>query len=80
MGSVAGDFALAFNARGGVLVAGGIAPHLLASLRSGVFRARFEAKGRFNGYMSGVASQVITHPYAALLGAAGRVLKIAGNQ
>ncbi len=69
-GAVAGDLALALGARGGVFLAGGIAPRLLGPLREGEFRQRFEAKGRFAGFMAAIPTQVITHPYAALIGAA----------
>lgn len=70
LGSAAGDAALMLGARGGVLIGGGVAPRLLAWLDRGGFRARFEAKGRFEGYMRALPTAVITHPYAALLGAA----------
>lgn len=69
-GSVAGDIALALGARGGVFLGGGIAPRLLAVLEAGGFRDRFEAKGRFSAYMAQIPTQVILHPFAALLGAA----------
>ncbi len=69
-GSAAGDLALAYGARGGVYLGGGIAPRILTFLQAGGFRARFEAKGRFAGYLAAIPTRVITHPYAALLGAA----------
>lgn len=69
-GSVAGDFALAYGATGGVFLGGGIAPRILDELRGGEFRRRFEAKGRFSAYTGAISTQVITHPYAALLGGA----------
>jgi glucokinase len=70
LGSTAGDFALAYGAQGGVYVAGGIAPRLFDRLRTSLFRERFEAKGRFQGYVSAIPSRVVLHPYVALLGAA----------
>ena len=69
MGSVAGDFALAYGAQGGVCIAGGVAPRLLAYLEKSDFRRRFEAKGRFEGYLRSIPTMVVTQPYAALLGA-----------
>lgn len=69
-GAAAGDFALAFGAVGGVFLGGGIGPRILDALRKGGFRARFEAKGRFGAYTARIATQVIIHPYAALLGGA----------
>jgi glucokinase len=68
-GSAAGDIALVYGALGGVYLAGGIAPRILAWLRKSAFRRRFEAKGRFAGYVKPIATQVILHPYAALVGA-----------
>jgi glucokinase len=69
-GAAAGDLALVYGARGGIYLGGGIAPRLLPWLRRGTFRARFEAKGRFAAYVQPISTQVILHPYAALLGAA----------
>jgi glucokinase len=78
-GSVAGDIALTMGARGGVYLAGGIAPRLLDTLRGGSFRERFEAKGRFSGYMGRIPTRVILHPFAALIGA-GLILQSASPQ
>lgn len=70
LGSVAGDIALTLGARGGVYVAGGIAPRILPFLKASPFRERFERKGRFQPYLAQVPTWVITHEHAALLGAA----------
>jgi glucokinase len=67
---VAGDFALAYGARGGVYISGGIAPRMLERLASGDFRARFEDKGRLSDYVRDIPTYVIVHPYPALVGAA----------
>jgi glucokinase len=69
-GSVAGDVALMFGARGGVFLGGGIAPAIARHLQSGEFRSRFEAKGRFRNYASGIPTSIIINTYAPLLGAA----------
>jgi glucokinase len=69
-GSVAGDFALAYGARGGVFLGGGIAPAILGRLQTGSFRRRFEEKGRFQDYLAAVPTAVIINSNAALLGAA----------
>jgi glucokinase len=69
-GAAAGEIALVFGARGGVYLGGGIAPRILGWLRQSAFRSRFEAKGRFAGYVKPIPTRVILHPYAALLGAA----------
>jgi len=73
-GSVAGDFALSYGAQGGVYLAGGIAPQLIAVLNRGGFRRAFEAKGRLSPYLTAIPTYVVTHPHRALIGAA-RVLK-----
>ncbi len=70
LGAVAGDIALTTGARGGVYIAGGIAPRILPFLKASPFRQRFERKGRFKDYMTDIPTWVITHKHAALLGAA----------
>ena len=70
LGTVAGDLALAFGARGGVYVTGGIAPVILEFLRASTFRNRFEAKGRMSEYVQTIPTRVIVRPDAALVGAA----------
>ena len=70
LGAAAGDFALAYGAVGGVMLAGGIAPRMLDMLAAGGFRAAFERKGRLAAYLSAIPTGVIVHPYLALLGAA----------
>ncbi len=69
-GSVAGDLALTFGARGGVFLAGGIAPTMADRLAGGLFRRRFQDKGRFRDYVGAIPVDIILHPRAALLGAA----------
>jgi glucokinase len=71
LGSLAGNLALTLGARGGVYVGGGIAPRLGTALDASSFRARFEAKGRFEAYLREIPVWVITaDPSPALLGAA----------
>lgn len=70
LGAVAGDIALTTGARGGIYIAGGIAPRILPFLQASPFRERFERKGRFQPYMAAIPTHVILHKYAALLGAA----------
>ena len=70
MGSVAGDIALTFGARGGVFVSGGIAPKIADRLVASPFRARFEAKGRLSDYMAEIPTSLVLHPYPAIIGAA----------
>jgi glucokinase len=69
MAAVAGDFALAFGAQGGVFVGGGILPRLLPHLDHAAFRARFETKGRFVGYLKAIPVHVVVAGDASLRGA-----------
>ncbi|HEY8004829.1 MAG TPA: glucokinase [Phenylobacterium sp.] len=70
LGSVAGDLALSFGARGGVFVSGGIAPRMADRLSAGSFRARFEDKGRLRAYVEQIPTSLVVHPYPAIVGAA----------
>lgn len=71
LGAVAGDLALTFGARGGVYLAGGIAPRILPALEASDFRRRFEAKGRFQAYLAAIPVSVILKADPAFLGLAG---------
>jgi glucokinase len=68
LGSVAGNLAVTFCARGGVYVAGGIVPRFPDFLAASTFRARFEAKGRFRDYLRVIPTSVIIRPDASFLG------------
>jgi glucokinase len=69
-GALAGDQALAVLARGGVYVAGGIAPKLLPRLGAGGFVAAFNDKGPDAGWTRACPVHVVTNPDLPLLGAA----------
>ena len=69
-GAFAGNLALAGLARGGVYIAGGIAPKIIAVLKQGAFIEAFCGKGRFSGLMQKIPVQVVMNPKAGLLGAA----------
>lgn len=79
LGAVAGDVALTMGARGGIYIAGGIAPRILPFLQASPFRERFERKGRFQDYMAAIPTKVIMHKHAALLGAARVAFAEAGE-
>lgn len=71
LGSVAGNLALTLGARGGVFIGGGIVPRLGHWFDRSPFRERFENKGRFKAYLSGIPVWVITSSQSpALMGAA----------
>src|SRR5499427_2782863 len=68
LGTFAGNVALMFGARGGVFLAGGIAPRLTDYIARSEFRARFEHKGRFRQYLASIPSSIIVHPAATFMG------------
>jgi glucokinase len=70
LGRFAGNVALAFGARGGVYIGGGIAPKITAALSAGSFRAAFEQKGRMSTYLAPIPVYVILAEFATLKGAA----------
>jgi len=74
-GTVAGDFALAHGARGGVFLAGGIAQKIEQVLESSDFRARFESKGRLSDYVKAIPTRLILSEDTAFLGAASASLE-----
>jgi glucokinase len=69
-GSTAGDHALAVMARGGVYVAGGIAPKILLRLVAGGFGAAFNDKGSHSAFVREMPIFVVTNDKLGLLGAA----------
>ncbi|ODR98031.1 hypothetical protein AUC68_11035 [Methyloceanibacter methanicus] len=70
LGRFAGDMALAFGARGGVYIGGGIAPKMLPRLEQADFREEFERKGRMKPYVEAIPIHVIVSDYPGLKGAA----------
>jgi glucokinase len=68
LGSFSGNVALTFGARGGVYIAGGIAPRILGLMGRSQFRRRFEEKGRLRPYLEAIPSCVIVHSAAAFVG------------
>lgn len=76
LGSVAGNLALTLGARGGVYIGGGIAPRLLSELAQSNFRTRFEGKGRFADYLSGIPCFVIDAAVSPALDGASRALDL----
>jgi glucokinase len=67
-GAYAGDLALTGLTRGGVYVAGGIAPKIIGKLEDGFLKA-FRDKGRFSPLMAEIPVHVVMNPEAGLLGA-----------
>jgi glucokinase len=69
-GAAAGDIALTFGARGGVLLAGGLSEAMEDFMKAGSFRARFEGKGRLAHFARKIPTHLIRRDDAALLGCA----------
>ena len=69
-GEVAGNYALAALARGGVYVAGGIAPRIVLRMLSGGFLDAFNAKGVYTDTMRKIPVSVVTNERLGLLGCA----------
>ncbi len=70
LGTMAGNLALTLGARGGVFIGGGIVPRLGQFFADSPFRARFQAKGRFEPYLAAIPTHVVTHQLPAFLGCA----------
>lgn len=68
LGTVAGDLALTFCARGGIYIAGGIVPRFPEYLARSEFRVRFEAGGRYHVYLHDIPVNIILRPDATFLG------------
>jgi len=70
LGTVAGNVALNYDARGGVYLAGGILNKQGSDFLSSSFRERFEHKGRFSNYVAKIPTFSITHAHPAFVGMA----------
>lgn len=68
LGSVAGDLALIFGARGGVFIGGGIVPHIAHRLAAMDFRETFEAKGRLRPYLAAIPVRIVLRHDTAFVG------------
>ena len=69
-GAFAGNLALLTLARGGVFLAGGIAPKILPKLQDVRFLRAFTDKGRFAPLLADIPVRVVLNPRVGLLGAA----------
>lgn len=79
LGSFAGDVALVYGALGGVYLGGGLTRHFMDMIDNGMFRGRFEAKGRFDAYMKAIPTHIILHPHTSAQLGAARALHEAGR-
>ncbi|TCV86739.1 glucokinase [Sulfurirhabdus autotrophica] len=69
-GAQAGNLALTLLTKGGVYVAGGIAPKIIDRIKSGGFMQTFLDKGRYKQMLSNIPVNVIVNEKVGLLGAA----------
>lgn len=69
-GRIAGDLALAFDARGGVYLAGGLGRALAPLVPSSPFRAAFEEHPPYESRLAAIPAFVVVHPAPGLVGAA----------
>jgi glucokinase len=70
---LAGDMAMALQARGGVYLGGGIAPSIVEKLKAPKYRAVFEDKGRIADVVKPIPVFVITDPFPAFKGCAAAI-------
>lgn len=78
-GAQAGNLALAAGATGGLFVAGGIAPRILARLQRGEFLRAFRDKGAMAGFVAAVPVHVVLQADVGLRGAARVALRLAAT-
>lgn len=77
-GAYAGNLALAGLSRGGMYVAGGIAPKIIGKLSEGGFMQAFCSKGRYSAMMSEIPVHVVMNQKVGLLGAAREAQRMLG--
>jgi glucokinase len=70
---LAGDVGMGVQARGGVYLAGGIAPSIVKRLQEPKYRAVFEDKGRIATLMQAIPLFVITDSFPAFKGCAAAI-------
>ena len=70
---IAGDAAMTMQARGGVYLAGGIAPSIVDVLKTGTFRTTFQEKGRLAHVMRPIPVYVIVDRFPAFKGCAAAI-------
>lgn len=74
LGEVAGDKALSWGAKGGVVIGGGVTPRLLSLLDSTNFLERYTNKGPMSDYVRDISIRLITNDKASLVGAAAYLI------
>ncbi|MBL8353031.1 MAG: glucokinase [Burkholderiaceae bacterium] len=69
LGTAASNLAVTLGAFGGIYIGGSIVPRLGEYFDRSPFRARFEDKGRFSGYLQEIPTFVVTAEHATFVGA-----------
>lgn len=75
-GAFTGNMALVTLARGGVYIAGGIAPKIAAKLQDGSFIRAFTAKGRFKSLLETMPVHVVMNDQVGLYGALAQASRL----
>lgn len=70
LGTLSGNLALTYGARGGVYLAGGILPRFVDFLKASDFSKRFENKGVMSHYVANIPVFIMSHEQPGLLGSA----------
>ncbi|HXT06939.1 MAG TPA: glucokinase [Roseiarcus sp.] len=70
VGRLAGDAAIAFVARGGVTLAGGVLPRIVELLDEAAFRSAFEDKAPVEALARAIPTRLVTHADSVLVGMA----------
>ena len=70
MARFAGDMAVTFVATGGVTLSGGVLPRVVDFLDDAAFRAAFDAKAPVDALARSIATRLIIHSDAVLVGMA----------
>jgi len=78
-GAEAANLALKVMATGGIFLAGGISPKILAKLKGPLFMKSFVEKGRLRPLLESIPVQVVINDKAGLIGAA-RCAAVRGSQ
>jgi glucokinase len=68
LGTVAGNLALTFGAKGGIFIAGGILRHMPEYFVGSQFRGRFEGKGRLRKYLEPIPVYLVLDEDVAFTG------------
>jgi glucokinase len=78
LGAEAGNMALRYVAFGGVYLAGGIPPRIIAQIKEELFIEAFLDKGRLSSFMDGIPVYVVLEDDTPLFGAATLAWKMLG--